>query len=95
MVLGRAHLGDLLGMFEGSYVLALAAYNAGPSRSRRWIRAYGDPRESSVDVIDWIEMIPFYETRNYVQRILENLQVYRQRLAQTEVAMALESDLRR
>ena len=95
VLLGRAHLGDLLGMFEGSYVLALAAYNAGPSRARRWIRANGDPRESSVDVIDWIEMIPFNETRNYVQRILENLQVYRQRLAQTEVAMALESDLRR
>ena len=87
--------GHLLGDFEGSYVLALAAYNAGPSRVRRWIRANGDPRESSMDVIDWIEMIPFYETRNYVQRILENLQVYRQRLAQTEVAMALESDLRR
>ena len=95
MLLGRAFIGDLLGDFEGSYVLALAAYNAGPSRVRRWIRANGDPRESSMDVIDWIEMIPFYETRNYVQRILENLQVYRQRLARTEVAMALESDLRR
>lgn len=95
MKLGRAHLGDLLGEFEGSYVLTLAAYNAGPSRARRWIRAYGDPRDSSMDVIDWIEMIPFYETRNYIQRILESLQVYRQRLAQTEVAMALESDLRR
>jgi soluble lytic murein transglycosylase len=95
ILLGRALLGDLLDEFEGSYVLALAAYNAGPSRARRWIRNNGDPRESSIDVIDWIEMIPFYETRNYVQRILENLQVYRQRLAQTEVAMTLESDLRR
>jgi soluble lytic murein transglycosylase len=95
MLLGRAFLGDLLDEFEGSYVLALAAYNAGPSRARRWIRNNGDPRDSNIDVIDWIEMIPFYETRNYIQRILENLQVYRQRLARTEVAMTLENDLRR
>ena len=93
--LGQAYLFGLIGDFKGSYILSLAAYNAGPSRARRWVRNNGDPRDDTVDAIDWIEMIPFDETRNYIQRVLENLQVYRLRLADTEVALTLEGDLRR
>ena len=93
--LGQSYLDTLLGDFNGSYILALSAYNAGPSRARRWLRKNGDPKDASVDAIDWIEMIPFSETRNYVQRVLENLQVYRRRLAETEVALSLEDDLKR
>jgi len=81
--------------FNGSYVLALAGYNAGPHRAKRWIRANGDPRDTLVDAVDWIEMIPFAETRNYVQRVLENLQIYRARMAKTKVALNLENDLMR
>ncbi len=93
LTLGQAYLSELMREFKGSLVLALAAYNAGSSRVRRWIRKYGDPREANTDSIDWVEIIPFNETRNYVQRVLENLQVYRRRLAQTEVALTLENDL--
>lgn len=95
VTLGHAYLGEMLAEFDGSYVLALAAYNAGPSRARAWIKSNGDPRDPEVEAIDWVEMIPFTETRNYVQRVLENLQVYRGRLSDTEVAVALERDLRR
>jgi soluble lytic murein transglycosylase len=80
MRLGRAYLSELTRRYGGSYILALAAYNAGPSRANSWIRAFGDPRDPDVDAIDWIESIPFDETRNYVQRILEGLVVYRQQL---------------
>ncbi|MBL28390.1 MAG: lytic murein transglycosylase [Rhodospirillaceae bacterium] len=82
MTLGSAYLASLVRDFDGSYALALAAYNAGPSRVRRWLTELGDPRTGKVDPIDWIEMIPFSETRNYVQRVLEGLQVYRQLLGQ-------------
>lgn len=97
LTVGQAYLGEMIRDFGGSYVLALAAYNAGPSRARSWIRANGDPRDKEVEVVDWIEMIPFSETRNYVQRVLENLQVYRSRLSdsQEEVALALDKDLKR
>lgn len=81
--LGRSYLNDLLEDFDGSYILALAAYNAGPTRARRWIKAFGDPRDADVDPVLWIERIPFSETRNYVQRILESLVVYRHTLATT------------
>ena len=93
--LGQAYIAGLVKKYDGSYVLALAADNAGPSQTNKWMRNNGDPRDQSVDVIDWIEMIPFDETRNYIQRVLENLQVYRRRLADKEVALMLESDLRR
>jgi soluble lytic murein transglycosylase len=95
MTLGAAHLAQLVDEFGGSYVLAIAAYNAGSHRAREWIADYGDPRSSSVDVVDWIELIPFSETRNYVQRVTENLQVYRHRLAGTPTPIELERDLRR
>lgn len=93
--LGQSYLRALIEDFAGSYVLALAAYNAGPARARAWMRANGDPRDPAVDVVDWIEMIPFEETRNYVQRVMENLQVYRGRLNETEVALTPEPDRRR
>ena len=93
MTLGQVYLAQLLERQNNSYVLALASYNAGPARAKRWVNDFGDLRDSDVDAIDWIEMIPFDETRNYVQRVLENLQVYRTRLAETEVALTLESDL--
>ena len=93
--LGRHYLEGLLGDFKGSYIMAIAGYNAGPSRVKRWVRKFGDPRDSSVNAIDWVEMIPFDETRNYVQRVLENLQVYRSRLSANQVAQTLEGDLNR
>ena len=93
--IGRAYVSKLLESFDGSYVLALAAYNAGPGRARQWKLANGDPRGNVIDAVDWIESIPFAETRNYVQRTLENLQVYRTMLNGTEVAWTLETDLQR
>jgi soluble lytic murein transglycosylase len=75
--LGAAHLGVLLGEHKGSYILTFAAYNAGGGRVKEWIDAYGDPRKPNVDPIDWVERIPFSETRNYVQRVMENFVVYR------------------
>ncbi|MHA1113302.1 MAG: lytic transglycosylase domain-containing protein [Alphaproteobacteria bacterium] len=94
--LGSAYLADLLRAQKGSYVLALAAYNAGPTRARRWIRAFGDPRDFKTDVIDWIESIPLSETRDYVQRVMGNLQIYRLRAnGEAQLALTPESDLHR
>jgi soluble lytic murein transglycosylase len=81
--LGAAHLGYLLQQNKGSYLLTFAAYNAGPRRVKEWIEAYGDPRSPDVDPIDWIERIPFSETRNYVQRVIENLVVYRAKFGES------------
>jgi soluble lytic murein transglycosylase len=85
----------LVDSFGGSYVLAIASYNAGSHRAREWIADWGDPRSSSVDVVDWVELIPFSETRNYVQRVTENLQVYRHRIAGRPVPIRLQQDLER
>ncbi len=79
--LGAAHLGDLINEFGGSYILTLAAYNAGPRRSYDWVQEHGDPRSGRVDPVDWVEMIPFTETRNYVQKVMQNVHVYRSRIA--------------
>lgn len=92
-MLGSHFLKHLLERFNGSYVLTFAAYNAGPTNVAGWIESNGDPRDPKVDVIDWIELIPFAETRNYVQRIIESLEVYRARLGSP--ALTIESDLRR
>ncbi len=79
--LGQTYLARRLDQFGGSVAMAAAAYNAGAGRVDQWIERYGDPRAPGVDVVDWIETIPFRETRNYVQRVLEGLQVYRNRIA--------------
>ncbi|KEP68629.1 tail length tape measure protein [Thioclava dalianensis] len=83
--LGGAYLAELREDFDNSVVLVAAGYNAGPGRSRRWIEEQGDPRIGTVDVIDWVEMIPFHETRNYVMRVSEAIPPYRARLHQEEV----------
>ncbi len=94
IALGRAYLERLLDDFGGSYALAIAAYNAGPGRVRQWLADYGDPRGGKIDMVDWIEIIPVAETRNYVQRVLENLQVYRGQDGRSS-AFSLVSDLAR
>lgn len=81
--LGAHYLGEQIDAFNGSYILTFIAYNAGPRRVPEWIGRYGDPRGKSIDeVVDWIERIPFSETRSYVQRVMENYQVYKSRLGQ-------------
>ena len=75
IALGSAYLAELLETFGGDRALALAAYNAGPNRVEEWLRIYGDPRSAEVDPIDWIELVPFAETRNYIQRVLESTAV--------------------
>ena len=77
MKLGSSFLGDLINRFSGSYLMAAAGYNAGPGRPPQWASFCGDPRGSATDPLDFIECIPFSETRNYVMRIMENMQVYR------------------
>ena len=78
--LGSDYISQMVGKFDGSYAMAAAAYNAGPNRVVRWIDEFGDPRRGQIDLIDWIELIPIYETRNYVQRVLEGVHVYRNTL---------------
>jgi soluble lytic murein transglycosylase len=78
--LGSAYLADMARIFDGNIVMMAAAYNAGPSRPPQWMTRFGDPRGGGVDVVDWIEHIPFRETRNYVMRVAESLPVYRARL---------------
>ena len=92
--LGAAHLGELAEKFDGSYVMVFAAYNAGTSRVVEWIARYGDPRKPDVDPVDWVERIPFAETRNYVQRVMENTQVYRTRL-NGRTALLIQRDMAR
>ena len=86
LIIGQVYLADMIEKFDGSYPMALAAYNAGPHRVKRWIKTFGDPRKDEIDTIDWVEMIPYLETRNYVQRVLENLGVYRAHLGGRKVA---------
>ncbi|QUS41201.1 lytic transglycosylase domain-containing protein [Tardiphaga alba] len=85
--LGSAEIANLLSDYDGNHVLAFVGYNAGRGRVRQWIERYGDPRQANVDVVDWVERIPYAETRNYVQRVLENLQVYRSRFGNPELAI--------
>jgi soluble lytic murein transglycosylase len=92
--LGTAELGNNLASWRGSYILAFVAYNAGPRRAKEWIEQYGDPRDPKVDPIDWIERIPISETRNYVERVIENMQVYRA-LVENNPKLLIEADLRR
>ncbi|MCC6777662.1 MAG: transglycosylase SLT domain-containing protein [Hyphomicrobiales bacterium] len=92
--LGAAELGELIDDYRGNYILTFAGYNAGRGRVKDWIERFGDPRDPRVDPIDWVEQIPFSETRNYVQRVLENLQVYRVRFG-GGTKLLIEADLRR
>lgn len=95
MRLGIAHLDDLLNDWGGSYILVIASYNAGSGSVRNWINIFGDPRDGVLDPIDWVELIPFAETRNYVQRVLENTNVYRNRLSGREAQLQIVADLYR
>ena len=92
--IGTAELGDVINEFRGSYILAFASYNAGQHRVKEWIEQYGDPRNPKIDPVDWIERIPFSETRNYVQRVIENMQLYRARMS-NDSRLLIEADLRR
>ena len=93
--LGMIELSDDLATFGGSYILTAAAYNAGKANVNRWLDTYGDPRSPNVDPIDWIEEIPFSETRNYVQRVLENTEVYRNRLSGHDEPLRILADVYR
>ena len=78
-MLGTALLGDLMTDYTGSIVMTLAAYNAGPGNVRKWVARNGDPRHGRIDPLDWTESIPFQETRHYVRKVMQNMQVYRSR----------------
>jgi len=91
--MGAAELSALLSEYRGNHIMTFAGYNAGRGRVRDWIKAYGDPRDPKVDPVDWVERIPFMETRNYVQRVMENTQVYRTRFG--AAPLTIETDLRR
>lgn len=95
LTLGSAYLDKMLTRYEGSMVMGLAAYNAGPHRVKKWLKENGDPRGSLDDSIDWIESIPFSETRNYVQRILETLPIYRWKLDDEHIVLLRAEDLTR
>jgi soluble lytic murein transglycosylase len=94
MQMGAAELAMLIQGYNGSYIMTFAGYNAGRGRVRQWIAAYGDPRDPKVDPVDWVERIPLAETRNYVERIMENLQVYRARFG-GGTKLLIEADLKR
>jgi soluble lytic murein transglycosylase len=76
LMLGDGYFRRMLTYYGGSYPLAVAAYNAGPGNVNKWLRSNGDPRNGGVDWVEWVEKIPVSETRNYVQRVLENAVVY-------------------
>ena len=88
--MGAAELSALLSEYKGCHIMTFAGYNAGRGRVRDWIKAYGDPRDPNVDAVDWVERIPLSETRNYVQRVMENLAVYRVRF-DSDTAVASKS----
>ncbi|AGK58513.1 lytic transglycosylase [Hyphomicrobium denitrificans 1NES1] len=93
VTLASAYIADRMDDFDGSYVLGLTGYNAGPGRARQWISENGDPRDPRVDTVDWIERIPITETRDYVTKVLANIQIYRARLGDTKNALRLQQDL--
>jgi soluble lytic murein transglycosylase len=95
VTLGSAFLSQLLSGYDGSYILSLAAYNAGPGRVKQWIKDFGDPRGKASDPVDWIERIPFSETRTYIQRILEGTQLYRCRFENGKGKFQIVEDLHR
>ena len=92
--LGAVYLSKLARRFEGNVVMMSAGYNAGPSRPDRWMQEYGDPRNGGMEIVDWIEHIPFRETRNYVMRVTESLPVYRSRLGADPLPVSFSEELR-
>ena len=90
--IGSYYISDLNEEFSSLY-MAFAAYNAGPHRVRRWVKRFGDPRKGEIDPVDWIEHIPFNETRNYVQRVIENIQVYKYVINKSNVTNDIEKIL--
>jgi soluble lytic murein transglycosylase len=92
--LGAAYLSMLAGRFRGNVVLMSAGYNAGPGRPDRWVGEYGDPRRAEVDVVDWIENIPFRETQNYVMRVTESLPTYRAMLGRDPLPVPFTEELK-
>jgi peptidoglycan lytic transglycosylase len=93
MQMGAAEVSGLLKDYRGSFILTFAGYNAGRGRVEQWVAQHGDPRDPRIDAVDWVERIPFSETRNYVQRVMENLQVYRKRFG--DIAETTEPNLHR
>jgi soluble lytic murein transglycosylase len=93
--LGSRYISDLIKEFNGSYILAISAYNAGPNRVKKWIKKNGDPRKENIDSIDWIEMIPYKETRSYVKKVLSNMQIYRMILDNEINDIRLINDLKK
>ena len=91
--LGSEYLSQMAKRFSGNVVMVSAAYNAGPARPPRWMDDYGDPRQGDVDIVDWIEMIPFRETQNYVMRVTESLPVYRARLGKDPLPRPFTEEL--
>ena len=91
--LGATYLSQMAGLFDGNVVMMSAAYNAGPTRPRRWMQTYGDPRRGEIDIVDWVEMIPFRETQNYVMRVTESLPVYRARLGKDPLPVPFTEEL--
>ncbi|MCX7558496.1 lytic transglycosylase domain-containing protein [Sulfitobacter sp. F26204] len=91
--LGAEYLSQMAGRFDGNVVMVSAAYNAGPARPPRWIKDYGDPRKGEIDIVDWIEMVPFRETQNYIMRVTESLPIYRARLGKDPLPIPFSKEL--
>ncbi len=91
--LGAAYLSTLARRFSGNVIMMSAGYNAGPSRPDRWMEDYGDPRRGDVEIVDWIEHIPFRETRNYVMRVSESLPIYRAQLGKAPLPLPFSEEL--
>ncbi|MFD2738268.1 transglycosylase SLT domain-containing protein [Sulfitobacter aestuarii] len=91
--LGAKYLSQMAGRFVGNVVMMAAAYNAGPSRPTSWMAQYGDPRKGEIDIVDWVEMIPFRETQNYVMRVTESLPIYRARLGINPLPVPFSEEL--
>lgn len=87
IALGSYYLQSMITRFNGYYPMAIAAYNAGPGRVDQWISQFGDPRKGEIDIIDWVELVPIYETRNYIQRVMESYHMYRLRHGETGVVI--------
>jgi soluble lytic murein transglycosylase len=91
--LGSQYLSELAGRFDGNVVMMSAGYNAGPSRPIRWMNDYGDPREGDIYIADWVEMVPFRETQNYIMRVTESLPIYRARLGRDPLPIPFYEEL--